>query len=166
MFNNLIKYNTNKWPLFFDDFSKDLDTFRKSFDELTGDMHLKFPPYNIRVTKNSDNKDVHQIELALAGYDQSDIDIAIEKGSIVVSGKKQTEESENNDHFVFRGIAGRSFKRTFNIDSDVLESAKNDIKANLKNGILTISIPDNRTQKKIEIESEQKSEKILLTESE
>jgi molecular chaperone IbpA len=114
-----------------------------------------YPPYNI--VKRDENN--YTIELAVAGFGQSDIDIEMENGKLTVRGSIKTEEAEDN--FLFRGIANRAFSRAFALNDEV------EVKdAELFNGMLKIFlerlIPDAKKPKKIVVKS--KSEKQLLNE--
>lgn len=145
--------------------TKDMDKFLIGFDEqfnrlqkFHDDMSKNipnYPPYNI--VKRDDNN--YTIELAVAGFGQSDIDIEMENGKLTVRGSIKTEEAEDN--FLFRGIANRAFSRAFALNDEV------EVKdAELFNGMLKIFlerlIPDAKKPKKIVVKS--KSEKQLLNE--
>jgi molecular chaperone IbpA len=145
--------------------TKDMDKFLIGFDEqfnrlqkFHDDMSKNipnYPPYNI--VKRDENN--YTIELAVAGFGQSDIDIEMENGKLTVRGSIKTEEAEDN--FLFRGIANRAFSRAFALNDEV------EVKdAELFNGMLKIFlerlIPDAKKPKKIVVKS--KSEKQLLNE--
>jgi molecular chaperone IbpA len=108
-----------------------------------------YPPYNI--VKVDDNKYV--IEMAVAGFGKSNLDIEIQDGTLVVSGQSQLadmyEEGINNT-YLYKGIADRNFTRKFSI-ADTVE-IKN---ADLINGMLKIwlenIIPDSKKPKKVDI---------------
>ena len=108
-----------------------------------------YPPYNI--VKVDDNKYV--IEMAVAGFGKSNLDIEIQDGTLVVSGQSQLadmyEEGINNT-YIYKGIADRNFTRKFSIADSV--EIKN---ADLINGMLKIwlenIIPDNKKPKKVDI---------------
>jgi molecular chaperone IbpA len=108
-----------------------------------------YPPYNI--VKVDENKYV--IEMAVAGFGKSNLDIEIQDGTLVVSGQSQLadmyEEGINNT-YLYKGIADRNFTRKFSI-ADTVE-IKN---ADLINGMLKIwlenIIPDTKKPKKVEI---------------
>ena len=151
------------------DMFKDMDKFLVGFDETYNRMAKfhddltknipNYPPYNIK--KVEDNKYV--IELAVAGFAKSDIEIIFEDNKLIISGKAQ----EDNDNFLFKGIANRAFTRTFLLDDQV---EIND--AAMMNGMLKIAlekiIPEHKKPKKIEVkdrESTTKSSKKLLTEN-
>ena len=104
-----------------------------------------YPPYNI--TKTGDLN--YAIELAVAGFDEKDIDIEYTENKLTVKGSIQPVD---NLEFVHRGIANRDFTRTFALNDEV--EVKN---ANLRNGLLIIEleriIPEHKKPKKISIGS-------------
>jgi len=103
-----------------------------------------YPPYNIEVVGESK----YAITLALAGFDDSEIDIQTEKGVLTVKGKKETKNE--NANYLHQGIANRSFERKFNL-ADYVEVSG----ASLDKGLLTINlvreIPEAMKPKKIAI---------------
>ncbi len=88
-----------------------------------------FPPYNIR--KEDDYKYV--IELALAGFSESDIEVEVKDSTLTVRSKedKGTDESQ----YVHRGIAKRSFSRSWSLSDDMVVKG-----AEFNNGLLNISL--------------------------
>ena len=102
-----------------------------------------YPPYNIEMLED----DRYAITLAVAGFDQDDIDIDVEKGVLTVRGKK-AEDVERN--YLYQGIANRAFERKFNL-ADYVEVTG----AKLKNGLLNIDlvkeIPEAMKPRKISI---------------
>jgi len=136
--------------------TKDMDKFLIGFDEqfnrlqkFHDDMSKNipnYPPYNI--VKKDENH--YTIELAVAGFGQSDIDIEMEDGKLVVRGNIKAEEAEDN--FLFRGIANRAFSRAFVLNDEV------EVKdAELFNGMLKIFlerlIPEQKKSKKIAVKA-------------
>ena len=146
--------------------SKDFDKFFVGFDDHFGQLQKlheditknipNYPPYNIR--KNDENN--YTIELAVAGFGESEIDITIDGGKLIVKGNVETNTNEQ-DNFLFKGIATRAFTRTFAIDDHI--EVKN---AEIFNGMLKIAlerlIPEEKKPKKIAVKSSGK--KQLLTE--
>jgi molecular chaperone IbpA len=89
-----------------------------------------YPPYNIRQVK--DNKYV--IEMAVAGFGKSDIEVTLEGNKLVVKGNA-SEDDTNPEDFVFKGIANRNFTREFTLADKVeIENAE------LVNGMLKIGL--------------------------
>jgi len=89
-----------------------------------------FPPYNL-IRHNDTN---YSIEMALAGYDQDDINITEDKGLLVIE-KASTDDGVSSDEYIHQGIANRSFKSVFRLMNDIVVAA-----ATFENGILTISL--------------------------
>jgi len=131
------------------------DRFGSLLDSaLRSEQSTSYPPYNIEVIGENE----YAITLALAGFDDSDIDIQTEKGVLTVKGKKEVKQEGTK--FLHQGIANRSFERKFNL-ADYVEVKT----ASLEKGLLTISlikeIPEAMKPKKIEINSSNVSDKLL-----
>lgn len=106
--------------------------FDKLFDQLqdTANNLAKnapnWPPYNIKKVK--DNKYV--IEMAVAGFAKSDIEVTVEGNKLIIKGASEDNEAED---YLFKGIANRAFQRTFTIADKV------EIKdAEMVNGMLRV----------------------------
>ena len=122
--------------------------FDRVFDELQRAQQLTqkavtYPPYNIR--KTGDNTFV--IELAVAGFSKTEIEITTKDDQLVVKGQS-TPDTENN--FIYRGIAARAFERSFTLADTVV--VKN---ASMLNGMLRVMLeqitPDEKKPRKVEI---------------
>ena len=70
-----------------------------------------YPPHN--VIKTGDES--YNIELAVAGFDKSEITLEIENGSLVVRGEQEANETE----YLYRGIATRAFVRSWYLGEHV-----------------------------------------------
>lgn len=124
--------------------------FDEVFDRLSrfsGDMKKAiptYPPYNIK--KVDDNR--YCIELAVAGFGKTDIDVVIEDGTLTIKG--ETKSQPENQMYLFKGIADRAFKRTFNV-ADTIEIRN----AELINGMLRVwlenIIPDHKKPRKVDV---------------
>ena len=88
-----------------------------------------YPPYNIEALA----EDRYQITLAVAGFEEPELDIEVEKGVLKVSGKKV--ESNNKHNYLYQGIAHRSFERRFQL-ADHVEV----VGASLVNGLLCVDL--------------------------
>jgi molecular chaperone IbpA len=105
----------------FNDVFKDLQDMAKNMKSVA------YPPYNIKQV--SENKYV--IEMAVAGFAKSDIEVTLEGNKLVVKGKSADDSAEEN--FLFKGIANRNFTREFKINDKIeIENAE------LANGMLKI----------------------------
>ena len=128
----------------FDRMASLLDSALRSDTGATG-----YPPYNIELVAENQ----YAITLAVAGFEDSDLEIEVENGVLRVTGKK-AEENEKRE-FLHRGIANRAFERKFSLAEHIEVTG-----AALKNGLLTIglvkNIPEAMKPKRISIGSSTK----------
>lgn len=106
-----------------------------------------YPPYNIEVI----GEDEYRISLAVAGFTDDELDVEVKKNVLRVSGAKGSESGEH--HYLHRGIANRSFERTYQLADYVRVDS-----AELKNGLLHIElvreIPEAMKARRIEIRTD------------
>ena len=108
--------------------SKDIDAifdasqrFSVGFDDLFYRLHSygvgspggQYPPYNI--VKESNVK--WRIELALAGWAAEDIEVSTESNVLLI--KSKTAKDRQEEDYMHRGVATRTFARGFNLSDDV-----------------------------------------------
>ena len=120
------------------------------FDRLMHNIDLassnanNYPPYNIVKT----NEDSYEIQIAVAGFAEGEVEINFHEGQLVITGEKNTDDSETQ--YLHRGISARKFIRTFQL-SDYVEVRE----AGMKDGILTVSlqriVPEEMKPKRIAI---------------
>jgi molecular chaperone IbpA len=73
---------------------------------------VSYPPYNIKqVTENK-----YVIEMAVAGFSKSDIEMTLEGNKLVI---KSAAKDEDNGDYLYRGIANRAFERSFTLADKV-----------------------------------------------
>lgn len=124
--------------------------FDRMFDELTktaGTLNsTNYPPYNI--IKSGEN--TYVIEVAVAGFEESELDVEVKDGELIVKGEKQSREEEDGPEYLHQGIAHRNFLRTFALAENVEVKG-----ASVKNGILAVTlehiVPESAKPKKIAI---------------
>ena len=85
------------------------DYLNRFFNETTKE---NYPPYNIIQVNNVESR----LEVALAGFKKDEVKVYTEYGELNVEGKK--EEKEEKDQFAFKGLAQRSFNRSWGISVD------------------------------------------------
>ena len=88
-----------------------------------------YPPYNIVQVNNVETR----LEVALAGFKKKEVKVYTEFGKLVVEGNKEKKEDE--DQLVFKGLAQRSFKRTWGITDDTEVQ-----KVDFEDGLLTVTV--------------------------
>ena len=124
-------------PLDFGDFERALGFsigFDSMFDRLLGPstQHVSnnqgYPPYNIR--KDGDTK--YFIEMAVAGLSEEDLEVELKETVLEIRSKQSTEDEAN---YVHRGIAKRTFERSFTLSDDIVVKG-----CDLTNGMLTVEL--------------------------
>lgn len=108
------------------------DRFGSLLDNVMGaekSASTGYPPYNIEVVGD----DRYAITIAVAGFEESDLDIQVENGILTVRGKLEKADVERK--YLHQGIANRSFERKFTLADHVEVTA-----AELRNGILQLSL--------------------------
>ncbi len=108
-----------------------------------------YPPYNIEKR----GEDAYRITMAVAGFDQSELDITVKENSLIVTGKavEQTATQDGEQvSYLHRGIARRAFERRFELADTVKV-----VGAELKDGLLHIAlkreIPEAKKPRQIQI---------------
>ncbi len=88
-----------------------------------------YPPYNIVQVNNVETR----LEVALAGFKKKEVKVYTEFGKLVVEGNK--EQKDDKDELVYKGLAQRSFKRTWGITDDTEVQ-----KVDFEDGLLTVTV--------------------------
>ena len=108
------------------------DPFFLGFDpQVTRWSHLErssFPPYNVKKI----DEDNYLVELAIAGYDRENIDITVDKDTLIIKSKCENDDKAN---YLHKGIAGRNFTQTFTLGEYMIVKS-----ASLDNGLLAVKI--------------------------
>ena len=141
----------------FDSIWRDISPFAVGFDRTFNTLELlassraketNYPPYNIRKI----SEDQYAIELAVAGFEEKDIDIELVEETLTIKGNRPKEAS---DGLLHQGLAARDFVKKFVLSDDM------EIKgAALSNGMLYVGleriIPDEKKPRKIKLTSKSK----------
>ena len=99
-----------------------------------------YPPYNLVQVNNVESR----LELALAGFGKKEVYVYTQDGKLFVEGQKEDKETESN--YLHKGLAQRSFTRSWTLsdDTEVRSVAFED-------GLLTITlgriVPDHHKRK-------------------
>lgn len=98
-----------------------------------------YPPFDISWFPDEPEGIFLRITLAVAGFDESELELYVENNLLLVSG---LQEERQSGEFLYRGIAGRQFKRQFQLADGM------DVKrAYLERGLLNIDL--SRTPKEV-----------------
>ena len=104
-----------------------------------------YPPHNVLNV----GRDHYRIELALAGWKQSEIDITVKEDILTVTGTKNTSHVELET--LHQGISRRNFAKAFRLSEYVQVSS-----AIFEDGLLKLDL-------KHELPEEKKPRKIAIT---
>jgi molecular chaperone IbpA len=135
--------------------------FDRLFDMLenstVGQGQENYPPFDL--IKLGDND--YRIELAVAGFKPDEIDITAQQNVLLVSGRKNEEDEQSGNNYVYRGIATRSFERRFALADHIQVKG-----ADMKDGLLAIElvreIPEAMKPKKINIGGSERNERSAI----
>ena len=112
--NTLARYHAANLPELFDKTTKNsigMDDYLNSF--FNSDVpQSNYPPYNLIQLNNHESK----LEIALAGFKKDEVKVYTEFGKLFVEGIK--EDKETNAEYQHRGLAQRSFKRSWQLSDD------------------------------------------------
>ncbi|XP_069177135.1 small heat shock protein IbpA-like [Procambarus clarkii] len=110
--------------------------FNQLFESFENSMNRaqNYPPYNIVEVDNYN----YQIQVAVAGFGESDLRLTEEADRLVINGSLQEVQSCK---YIYRGLATRDFKLEF-----VLEKSWKVKGAELHRGILLISLCREETE--------------------
>lgn len=95
------------------------------------DPGTSYPPYNIERT----DENHYRISLAVAGFGEDELSVEVREGVLSVQGRRDEKENVEAPHFLYQGIAGRSFDRRFQLAENVEVGG-----AHLTNGLLHIDL--------------------------
>ncbi|HTP84807.1 MAG TPA: Hsp20 family protein [Alphaproteobacteria bacterium] len=87
-----------------------------------------YPPYNIEST----GENAYRITMAVAGFTDSEISIVQQENELLVAGERK---GQDDGRYLYRGIAGRSFERRFQLADYVKVTS-----AKLENGLLQVDL--------------------------
>lgn len=133
---NLIKFNP-----FMPAPTKGLSSFveelfdRSISDFMGGDFFLNQPSVNI-----VELPDHYRMEIAAPGWTKKDFNVSASGEFLVVSAKKETNDTVKDERFLRREFNFTSFERRFQLPENV---AFEKIGAKYENGILSITLPKN-----------------------
>ena len=111
---NLMRYTASDLPALMEKITRNSINMDEYFDRL---FHLhetttNYPPYNLVQVNNVESR----LELALAGFRKKEVYVYTQDGKLFVEGQKEDKETENN--YLHKGLAQRSFTRSWTLSDD------------------------------------------------
>ena len=125
--------------------------FDRLFDLMDESLRFEpedhYPPCNIVRT----GENTYRISLAVAGFKPEQVNATVHQNTLIVSANAD-DKGEDKGEYLYRGIAGRSFERRFNLADYVTVKS-----ASLDQGLLQIELerelPDAMKPRRIEIQT-------------
>ena len=127
---------------------KEMDQMDRIFDDV-----LNFNSFGFgNRLMNTDVKEVedhYQIEVELPGFNKEDIHADLKDGylTIFAEHKEENEKKDRKGNYIRRERRYGNCSRSFFVGKEITEE---DIKANFKNGILTLMVPKKEPTKEVE----------------
>lgn len=120
------------------------DNVLDELDRVTRQADQKFPPHNI--VKLCDDNQEYLIELAVAGYEEDELEIEVDDRTLTVRGDHASKGRE----YLHKGISTKKFTRNFRL-SEYVEVAGADLNAGILSIHLKVILPDTKRPRKINI---------------
>ncbi|MDJ0955882.1 MAG: Hsp20/alpha crystallin family protein [Arenicellales bacterium] len=134
---------------------KTKESFKEKISNLLEDMWDKIGQYHEGESRHpvdrpvaadadlSETENALNYNLELPGMDESDVEVAIDSGRLIVRGEKRDEREETGKNYIFRERRYGRFERSFVLPADV-EHDK--VKARFEKGVLKINVPYRATE--------------------
>ena len=109
------------------------DRMFSMLDELGGvdGSAPSYPPYNIE--RSGEN--AFRVSVAVAGFTDADLSIEARGNTLTIRGEKQANDEEKTGDVLYKGIAERTFERSFQLADHVVVKG-----ASLANGLLHVDL--------------------------
>ncbi len=126
-----------------------LNDFDRIFSNFWNDLStvpsVRAPRVDIK-----ERKDSYLLEAELPGLSEKDVDVQVEKHILTISAKTEEEKKDEQENYLIQERRSSSFRRSFKLPEGVAEE---NIHAEFKHGILTLTIPKlpEKQPKKIEV---------------
>ena len=139
---NLTMYTAADLPNLMDKITRNSIGLDEYFDRLFNlhETTSNYPPYNLVQINNLESR----LELALAGFRKKEVFVYTQDGKLFVEGQKEDKETESN--YLHKGLAQRSFTRSWTLSDDTEVRS-----VDFEDGLLSITlgrvVPDHHKRK-------------------
>jgi len=126
---NLSRYTSADLPALMDRINRNSIGMDEYFDRLFNlhETTSNYPPYNLVQISSVESR----LELALAGFAKKEVLVYTQDGKLFIEGQKEDKETDTN--YLHKGLAQRSFTRTWTLADDTEVSS-----VNFEDGLLTV----------------------------
>jgi len=128
---NLTRYTTADLPTLMDKITRNSIGLDEYFDRIFSlhETTSNYPPYNLVQVSNVESR----LELALAGFKKKEVYVYTQDGKLFVEGQKEDKETESN--YLHKGLAQRSFTRSWTLSDDTEVRS-----VDFEDGLLTVTL--------------------------
>jgi molecular chaperone IbpA len=139
---SITRYTASDLPTLMDRITRNSIGLDEYFNRLftIHETTSNYPPYNLVQVSNVESK----LELALAGFKKKEVYVYTQDGKLFVEGQKEDKETETS--YVHKGLAQRSFTRSWTLSDDTEVRS-----VEFEDGLLTITlgkiVPDHHKRK-------------------
>ena len=139
---NLTRYTAADLPTLMERITRNSIGLDEYFDRIFSlhETTTNYPPYNLVQVNNVESR----LELALAGFKKKEVYVYTQDGKLFVEGQKEDKETESN--YVHKGLAQRSFTRSWTLSDDTEVRS-----VDFEDGLLSITlgriVPDHHKRK-------------------
>ena len=126
---NLSRYTSADLPALMDRITRNSIGMDEYFDRLFNlhETTSNYPPYNLVQISSVESR----LELALAGFAKKEVLVYTQDGKLFIEGQKEDKETDTN--YLHKGLAQRSFTRTWSLADDTEVTS-----VNFEDGLLTV----------------------------
>jgi molecular chaperone IbpA len=139
---NLARYTAADLPVLMDRITRYSIGMDEYFDRLFNlhETTSNYPPYNFIKVSNVESR----LEIALAGFKKKEVYVYTQDGKLFIEGQKEDKETQSN--YLHKGLAQRSFTRSWTLSDDTEVRS-----VDFEDGILTVTlgriVPDHHKRK-------------------
>ena len=139
---NLARYTAADLPTLMEKITRNSIGLDEYFDRLftIHETTSNYPPYNLVQVSNVESK----LELALAGFKKKEVFVYTQDGKLFIEGQK--EDKETDTRYVHKGLAQRTFTRSWTLSDDTEVRS-----VDFEDGLLTVTlgriVPDHHKRK-------------------
>ena len=128
---NLTRYTAADLPTLMEKITRNSIGLDEYFDRLftLHETTSNYPPFNLVQVSNVESR----LELALAGFKKKEVYVYTQDGKLFVEGQK--EDKETDTRYVHKGLAQRSFTRSWTLSDDTEVRS-----VDFEDGLLTITL--------------------------
>jgi len=139
---NLTRYTAADLPTLMEKITRNSIGLDEYFDRIFSlhETTSNYPPYNLVQVNNVESR----LELALAGFKKGEVYVYTQDGKLFIEGQK--EDKETDSRYVHKGLAQRSFTRSWTLSDDTEVRS-----VDFEDGLLTVTlgriVPDHHKRK-------------------